>query len=105
MPPASEDAAPKNSREQFKQLRDAAHLMVELGYTADEAMRMFRRLFLCEALEANHGNQLQTAKAIEMHRNTLARWLEELKIDPEKIRAPFVKSKQHRRPPTPRHLA
>jgi len=46
----------------------------------DEAVREFKKRFVVTVLEDNRGNQSRTARALEMHRNTLTRTMHELDI-------------------------
>ena len=51
-----------------------------------EAVREFKRCFIAAVLEENKGNQCRAARQLGMHRNTLSRTLEELKIDVREFR-------------------
>ena len=46
-----------------------------------EAVREFKKKFILTVLQENNGNQCRAARALGMHRNTLSRALDELKID------------------------
>jgi DNA-binding NtrC family response regulator len=52
-----------------------------------EAVREFKKRFIITVLEENRGNQCRAAKQLAMHRNTLSRTMEELKIDVRPLRA------------------
>ncbi len=46
-----------------------------------EAVREFKKCFIATVLEENKGNQCRAARQLGMHRNTLSRTIDELKID------------------------
>jgi len=64
------------------------------GIRYSEAVREFRRAFICAVLRANNGNQIRTARQLSVHRNTVHRTILELQIDLGAV-LPTVK----RRPP------
>ena len=51
-----------------------------------EAVREFKKCFIATVLDENKGNQCRAARQLGMHRNTLSRTLEELKIDVREFR-------------------
>lgn len=51
-----------------------------------EAVREFKKRFILTVLNENHGNQCRAAQQLGMHRNTLSRTLDELKIDVRLLR-------------------
>src|ERR1700760_617167 len=51
-----------------------------------EAVREFKKRFILTVLEENHGNQCKAARELGMHRNTLSRTIDELKIDVRAVR-------------------
>ena len=51
-----------------------------------EAVREFKRRFISTVLQENKGNQCRAAKQLGMHRNTLSRTVDELKIDVRQYR-------------------
>lgn len=51
-----------------------------------EAVREFKRSFIATVLEENKGNQCRAARQLGMHRNTLSRTIDELKIDVREFR-------------------
>jgi DNA-binding NtrC family response regulator len=51
-----------------------------------EAVREFKRCFIATVLGENKGNQCRAARQLGMHRNTLSRTLDELKIDVREFR-------------------
>ena len=55
--------------------------MYKSGILYSEAVREFKKRFILTVLEENHGNQCRAARQLGMHRNTLSRTVQELKID------------------------
>jgi len=51
-----------------------------------EAVREFKKRFILTVLEENNGNQCKASRELGMHRNTLGRTMQELKIDVRQIR-------------------
>jgi Fis family transcriptional regulator, factor for inversion stimulation protein len=51
-----------------------------------EAVREFKKRFIITVLEENRGNQCKAARELGMHRNTLGRTMQELKIDVRPLR-------------------
>ncbi|HWW13188.1 MAG TPA: helix-turn-helix domain-containing protein [Candidatus Dormibacteraeota bacterium] len=51
-----------------------------------EAVREFKKRFILAVLEENKGNQCRAARELGMHRNTLSRTIDELKIDVRQLR-------------------
>ena len=51
-----------------------------------EAVREFKKKFILTVLQENNGNQCRAARELGMHRNTLSRTLDELKIDIRQLR-------------------
>ena len=45
-----------------------------------EAVREFKKRFIITVLEENRGNQCKAARQLGMHRNTLSRTMQELKM-------------------------
>jgi DNA-binding NtrC family response regulator len=72
------------------------------GITYDEAVREFKRRFILEVLSGNRGNQCKAAKELGVHRNTLSRILNELKIDPAQVRTGLRRPPQRERGPIDR---
>jgi DNA-binding NtrC family response regulator len=64
------------------------------GIHYSEAVREFRKAFICAVLHVNNGNQLRSAQQMGVHRNTIRRFISELRIDLDTLR-PTVQ----RRPP------
>jgi Fis family transcriptional regulator len=72
-----------------------------------EAVGEFKKRFIMTVLEENHGNQCKAARQLGMHRNTLSRTMQELRIDirplrvgakrpPRSTRTPVLERKQAR---------
>jgi DNA-binding NtrC family response regulator len=51
-----------------------------------EAVREFKKRFILTVLQEHNGNQCKAARELGMHRNTLSRTIEELKIDMRAVR-------------------
>jgi Fis family transcriptional regulator len=51
-----------------------------------EGVREFKKRFILTVLQENKGNQCSAARELGMHRNTLSRTLNELKIDVRQMR-------------------
>lgn len=60
--------------------------MYKSGILYEEAVREFKKRFILAVLEENHGNQCRAARQLDMHRNTLSRTIQELKIDIRTLR-------------------
>jgi len=56
------------------------------GILYSEAVREFKKRFILTVLQENHGNQCKAARELGMHRNTLSRTIEELRIDMRSVR-------------------
>src|SRR5712664_2743212 len=71
-------------------VKDQLEALVQQMYRSNilysEAVREFKRRFIATVLEENKGNQCRAARQLGMHRNTLSRTLEELKIDVREFR-------------------
>lgn len=50
------------------------------GFDYDESVKFFKRQMIVSSLERNKGNQCRTARELGMHRNTLTRTINELKL-------------------------
>jgi Fis family transcriptional regulator, factor for inversion stimulation protein len=68
------------------QLETLVHSMYHSNILYSEAVREFKRCFIATVLEENKGNQCRAARQLGMHRNTLSRTLEELRIDVREFR-------------------
>jgi DNA-binding NtrC family response regulator len=51
-----------------------------------EAVREFKKKFILTVLLENKGNQCRAARELGMHRNTLSRTIDDLKIDVRQLR-------------------
>jgi Fis family transcriptional regulator len=60
--------------------------MHSTGVRYEDAVRQFKRQYLIEVLRAHRGNQCKAAEELGMHRNTLSRTIDELKIDIRQLR-------------------
>ncbi len=71
-------------------MKDQLETLVQHMYRSNilysEAVREFKRTFIATVLEENKGNQCRAARQLGMHRNTLSRTLDELKIDVREFR-------------------
>ena len=65
-----------------------------------EAVREFKKRFIITVLEENRGNQCKAARELGMHRNTLSRTMQELKIDVRSLRAGTKRPPRSARPVT-----
>ena len=66
-------------------MRDQLEALILQMYKSNilysEAVREFKKRFILTVLEENRGNQCKAARELGMHRNTLSRTMQELKID------------------------
>ena len=80
-------------------MRDQLEALILQMYKSNilysEAVREFKKRFILTVLEENRGNQCKAARELGMHRNTLSRTMQELKIDVRPLRA------DTKRPPRP----
>jgi Fis family transcriptional regulator, factor for inversion stimulation protein len=71
-------------------VKDQLETLVQQMYRSNilysEAVREFKRCFIATVLHENRGNQCRAARQLGMHRNTLSRTIEELKIDIREFR-------------------
>ncbi len=71
-------------------MKDQLEALVQQMYRSNilysEAVREFRRRFILTVLQENKGNQCRAARELGMHRNTLSRTVDELKIDVRQFR-------------------
>ncbi|MBZ5654506.1 MAG: histidine kinase [Acidobacteriia bacterium] len=72
-------------------MRDQLEALILQMYKSNilysEAVREFKKRFILTVLEENRGNQCKAARELGMHRNTLSRTMQELKIDVRPMRA------------------
>ena len=71
-------------------MKDQLEALVQQMYRSNilysEAVREFKRRFISTVLQENKGNQCRAARQLGMHRNTLSRTIDELKIDVRQFR-------------------
>jgi DNA-binding NtrC family response regulator len=60
--------------------------MYKSGILYSEAVREFKKRFILAVLQENNGNQCKAARELGMHRNTLSRTINELKVDIRSLR-------------------
>jgi len=65
-----------------------------------EGVREFKKRFILAVLQEHHGNQCQAARELGMHRNTLSRTINELKIDARQLREGVRRPPRSARPMT-----
>jgi len=63
-----------------------------------EGVREFKKRFILTVLQENKGNQCRAARELGMHRNTLSRTMQELKIDVRPLRAGAKRPPRSARP-------
>jgi Fis family transcriptional regulator, factor for inversion stimulation protein len=68
------------------QLEALVMQMYKSNILYSEAVREFKKRFILTVLQENKGNQCRAARQLEMHRNTLSRTINELKIDVRMLR-------------------
>ena len=71
--------------------------MYKGGILYSEAVREFKKRFILTVLQENKGNQCKAARQLGMHRITLSRTINELKLDAKGLRSGT------RRPPRSAH--
>jgi Fis family transcriptional regulator, factor for inversion stimulation protein len=69
-----------------EQLETLILQMYKSNILYSEAVREFKKRFILTVLEENKGNQCKAARELGMHRNTLSRTMQELKIDVRQLR-------------------
>jgi DNA-binding NtrC family response regulator len=65
-----------------------------------EGVREFKKRFILTVLQENQGNQCRAARELGMHRNTLSRTIDELKIDIRQLRDGAKRPPRSARPVT-----
>lgn len=68
------------------QLEALVNQMYKSGILYSEAVREFKKRFILAVLQENNGNQCKAARELGMHRNTLSRTINELKLDMRAVR-------------------
>ena len=85
-------------------MRDQLEALIFQMYKSNilysEAVREFKKRFIVTVLEENGGNQCRAARELGMHRNTLSRTMQELKIDVRPMRAGSKRPPRSARPVT-----
>jgi Fis family transcriptional regulator len=66
-----------------RELESAVTLMQQDGVNYEAAVRTFKRLFIVMMLERCRGNKCKAAREMGMHRNTIRRIMDDLKIERE----------------------
>jgi len=74
--------------------------MYQSNILYSEAVREFKKRFILTVLEENRGNQGKAARELGMHRNTLSRTMQELRIDVRALRAGAKRPPRSARPVT-----
>ena len=64
-----------------EQLESVVKEIVQCGILYADAVREFEKRLIRSTLEEYKGNQLRSAKALGIHRNTLRRKIEQLGLD------------------------
>jgi len=88
-----------------EQLESLVLQMVRSGIRYGEAVREFKKAFLAKVLVENRGNQCQAAKILGMHRNSLGRTLNDLKMDARALRTQLRRPPRGERPAPARRIA
>jgi len=70
------------------------------GILYPEAVREFRKAFIAMVLREHNGNQIQAARTLGMHRNTLSRMISALDLDVGALR-PGARQPPGREPSVP----
>ncbi|MGH9449561.1 MAG: helix-turn-helix domain-containing protein [Terriglobia bacterium] len=63
------------------QLDALINQMMEHGVHFEDALREFQKRFIGKVLDTCNGNQSKAAESLGIHRNTLRRKLEEIRVD------------------------
>ena len=63
------------------QLESLISQMIEQGVFFSDAIREFEKKFIKKVLEKSNGNRCKAALELRIHRNTLSRKIEDLKLD------------------------
>lgn len=83
-------------------MRDQLEALILQMYKSNilysEAVREFKKRFILTVLEENRGNQCKAARELGMHRNTLSRTMQELKIDVRPLRTGVKRPPRSARP-------
>ena len=79
-----------------REIQNIVRICHSSGVSCYEATREFRKQFITQVLISRKGNQLQSAREMNMHRNTLGRAIEELGIDLRQIKYPGLRVSKRR---------
>lgn len=71
-----------------ERLDDLVEDMIAGGIRFPDAKREFEKRFLSQVMEQENGNLSRAAKVLHIHRNTLSKKLQELKLASRAGRAP-----------------
>jgi Fis family transcriptional regulator len=74
--------------------------MYKSGILYPEAVREFKKRFILAVLNQNQGNQCKAARELGMHRNTLSRTINDLKLDMRAVRDSARRPPRSARPVT-----
>jgi DNA-binding NtrC family response regulator len=81
---------PKTLNERETNVKDQLEALILQMYKSNilysEGVREFKKRFILTVLQENKGNQCRAARELGMHRNTLSRTIDELKIDVRLLR-------------------
>jgi len=95
---------PEAVTEKRDPVKDQLEALVQQMYRSNilysEAVREFKRRFISTVLEENKGNQCRAARQLGMHRNTLSRTIDELRIDVRQFRDGAKRPPRAARPTT-----
>jgi Fis family transcriptional regulator len=93
----------RDGAEKRQQVKDQLEALILQMYKSNilysEAVREFKKRFIITVLEENRGNQCKAARQLGMHRNTLSRTMQELKIDVRPLRGGAKRPPRSARPP------
>jgi DNA-binding NtrC family response regulator len=96
------DSQVQQGAEKRQQLKDQLEALILQMYKSNilysEAVREFKERFIVTVLEENKGNQCKAARQLGMHRNTLSRTMQELKIDVRPMRSGAKRPPRSARP-------
>ena len=83
-------------------MRDQLEALIMQMYKSNilysEAVREFKKRFILAVLQENKGNQCRAARELGMHRNTLSRTINELKIEVRQLRDGIKRPPRSARP-------
>jgi Fis family transcriptional regulator len=89
-------------RERGAAVKDQLEALILQMYKSNilysEAVQEFKKRFIITVLEENRGNQCKAARELGMHRNTLSRTMQELKIDVRPLRTGAKRPPRSARP-------